>query len=374
MTAPAAILDRYFLSQDAPAARLLGGAGGFSGSLLWRVRSSVRGADKDFCLRRWPREHPSRERLALIHDCLTHVAARGIAFVPVPCRTLRGETFFEHEGHLWELIPWMPGAADYRMRSSRARLSAALQALAAFHRAAEGFRRAGGIQRAPAPTFSDRLTMVQRLLGGDFQRLADAAGADRSLPFQEPAREILALSQARLPGLEPKLATAARQPLPLTPAIRDIHHQHVLFTGDEVTGIIDFGAMRIDTQLADIARLVGSLAGDDDPDWQIALQAYQAVRPLSDEDRHLIRVLDESTVVLSGLSWLRWLYLEQRDMGPEGPIAQRLGEIVQRLRAQARLRPAAAEHLLEENAGLDGPEEEDDLQVGDIDSQGKIDL
>ena len=28
--------------------------------------------------------------------------------------------------------------------------------------------------------------------------------------------------------------------LPLQPAIRDIHRDHVLFTGDEVTGLIDF--------------------------------------------------------------------------------------------------------------------------------------
>lgn len=45
----------------------------------------------------------------------------------------------------------------------------------------------------------------------------------------------------------------------LQPCIRDIWHDHVLFDGDRVTGLIDFGAMQIDTPATDIARLVGSL-------------------------------------------------------------------------------------------------------------------
>jgi homoserine kinase type II len=119
--------------------------------------------------------------------------------------------------------------------------------------------------------------------------------------------------------------------LPLQPAIRDIHHDHVLFTGDEVTGLIDFGAMRIDTPLADVARLVGSLAGDDCEARQIALQAYSELRPLSDADRQCIDLLDRTGVVLSAFNWLSWLYLDRRDMGAAAPIARRLHEIRIRL-------------------------------------------
>ncbi|MBW8885212.1 MAG: phosphotransferase [Planctomycetia bacterium] len=117
----------------------------------------------------------------------------------------------------------------------------------------------------------------------------------------------------------------------LQPAIRDVHHDHVLFTGEEVTGLIDFGAMRIDTPLADVARLVGSLVGDDHEARQFACDAYSELRPLSEADRRLIDVLDETGVVLGALNWLIWLYIEHRDMGPVGPIVKRLNELLTRL-------------------------------------------
>src|SRR5205085_7730253 len=74
------------------------------------------------------------------------------------------------------------------------------------------------------------------------------------------------------PALMEALAVAPQ--LALQPAIRDVHHEHVLFTGDQVTGLIDFGALRIDTPLTDVARLVGSLVGDDAEARRIALDAY----------------------------------------------------------------------------------------------------
>jgi Ser/Thr protein kinase RdoA (MazF antagonist) len=125
--------------------------------------------------------------------------------------------------------------------------------------------------------------------------------------------------------------------LPLQPAIRDVRREHLLFTNDDVTGFIDFGAMRIDTPLADIARLLGSFVGDDAPARRVALDAYAALRPLSDADRRLIEVLDEAGLVMAGINWLTWLYTERRDMGEVPPIVRRLDEILQRLNARAAL-------------------------------------
>ena len=47
---------------------------------------------------------------------------------------------------------------------------------------------------------------------------------------------------------------------------------------------------------------------------------YSERRPLSEADRSLIDLLDDSGQVLGGLNWLRWLYLDRRDMGPLPPI------------------------------------------------------
>jgi Ser/Thr protein kinase RdoA (MazF antagonist) len=108
-----------------------------------------------------------------------------------------------------------------------------------------------------------------------------------------------------------------------------------------VTGIVDFGALRVDTPLADIARLLGSLAEDERAMRRAALNAYAAVRPLAASDVPLIDLLDRSGIVLGGLNWLRWLYLEERAMGPREPILARLDQIMQRLAASGSSELAA---------------------------------
>lgn len=332
MTA-AAVLS-YYYPQPAMVRRIapLGNAGGWSGSELWRVSAegnALRGVPgaaetRDFCLRRWPQEHPTPQRLQFIHATLDRAAAAGLQYVPAPLRTTAGKTFVESDGHLWELTPWIPGVADFRDRPTHARLKAAFAALASFHLAT-----AGNPAAATAPALAERHA---RLIDLRRQLPPLAAAVHRGLraDLDERAQRVLTLAPPRLFALEMPLQFAAQQQLPLQPAIRDIHHDHVLFTGDEVTGLIDFGAMRVDTPLADVARLLGSLAGDDQANRELALASYFELRPLSPADHHLIDLLDQSTLVLSGLNWLVWLYLDRRDMGDLAPIVQRLDEILAR--------------------------------------------
>src|SRR5438067_2074907 len=76
----------------------LGMAGGMSGAQFWRIESPRR----TLMLRQWPVEHPSPERLRLIHGVLFHAAERAIRFLPVPIRTTSGESFVSFASHLWE--------------------------------------------------------------------------------------------------------------------------------------------------------------------------------------------------------------------------------------------------------------------------------
>ena len=90
--------------------RYLANAGGFSGSLLWRID----GKPGDLCLRRWPLEHPSLERLTFIHDVLKQLRQSDLVCIPIPFASRHGPTFIPHGGHHWELTPWMPGQAKLR--------------------------------------------------------------------------------------------------------------------------------------------------------------------------------------------------------------------------------------------------------------------
>jgi len=132
--------------------------------------------------------------------------------------------------------------------------------------------------------------------------------------------------------------------VPLQPCICDVWHDHVLFTGDRVTGLIDFSAMRIDSVAIDVARLLGSMAGDNHELWRVGLDAYHAARPLNDDERALVRPLDQSGALLAAVNWVAWLYREQRQFPDASAVARRLDEILSRLEALAASALSPARH------------------------------
>ena len=87
--------------------------------------------------------------------------------------------------------------------------------------------------------------------------------------FAAAARSIVAGFQRSAKRMTLELRTAQRLRVPVQPCLRDVWHDHVLFVGDAVSGIVDPAAARTDTVAADISRLVGSLVGDDPRGWDV---------------------------------------------------------------------------------------------------------
>jgi homoserine kinase type II len=341
---------RHYPSEYQPArTESLGAAGGMSGAQFWRivapavVRGSpgpaplvLRGSPDPapactLILRRWPTEHPSPERLQFIHSVLDHLAGCGLIFIPVPIRTTTGESFLYHAGHLWELAPWMPGTADYERAPSPEKLRAASIALAQLHTSALDFEIAASRRIAGAPpAISRRLARLQELTPAA-QRQLEAAVHDNMWPTLAPlARQFLAALPDAIPRALAQLRPLEKASLPLQPCLRDIWHDHVLFTGNEVTGIVDFGAVDIDTPATDIARLLGSLAGEDAASRQFGLAAYSTVRPLSHDELQAVAALDTSGTLLAGCNWIRWIYIEGRQFENRIPVIERFRKIVAR--------------------------------------------
>ncbi len=113
--------------------------------------------------------------------------------------------------------------------------------------------------------------------------------------------------------------------------IRDVWHDHILFEGDRVSGIIDFGTMRTEHVAGDVARLLGSLVGDDPRRREVGLAAYGQVRPLSQEELRLVTVFDASSVALSPLNWIEWIYVDGRRFEQPSTIEARFDELLSRL-------------------------------------------
>lgn len=304
-------------------------AGGFSGARLWRL-SSPRG---EYVIRCWPAEHPSHERLAWIHGVLHHAVRHGYPLLSEPLKNIHSGTVLYHAGRLWEAAPWLPGTADYRHAPRRVRLRAALESLALFHLAASGYE--ADSARQPAPGIRERNVRIRQWLDGRLGQLATVVGQaalhDPADPIHRLARQILECIPTVTQVILDDLTSSLTIRLSLQPCLRDVWHEHVLFDGDRVTGLIDYGAMRRDTVAADIARLLGSLAGDDASSWQTGLDSYESVRPLSAAERSLVAAYDRSAILLAPLNWLDWLFLEQRTFENRMAVAERLAEWTSRL-------------------------------------------
>ncbi len=316
------VLSAFGVLPSACAITALGGAGGFSGARLWRVQAN----QQTYCLRRWPAEQDAT-RLRFVHGVL-EFAGMQLDFVPRLQRTAAGETIVEASGHAWELATWLPGEANFHQQPTAARLAAAMTALARLHVAWEYFpTRMTGL--AASPGIGERLTRLTEI-----EQTLPAIEA--ALPRATPELRALAIPliehfRRRAVVVRGQLQAATHRQAMLQPVLRDIWHDHVLFSGDEVSGIVDFGAVRIDTVATDLARLLGSLVGDDVEAWQQALLAYEAIRPLSADERALLPVFDASTTLMSGMNWLIWLLVEGRQFDGLPAIYRRLEEILRRL-------------------------------------------
>jgi Ser/Thr protein kinase RdoA (MazF antagonist) len=320
------VLAAYPAERQPTRWQFLGHAGGFSGALLWRLRTP----SGPLCLRRWPPGHPTVERLQFIQAVLWHVEQEGFSLVPVPRETRTRSGYAEHDGHLWELSPWMPGQADFHARHTPARLAAALEALARFHVAAASFPLAE-TRAAASPGILGRRQRLTELAGGAAAHIGAAISAGDWPELAERGRRLLTLFERAAAGVRPGLDAACGVPVALQPAIRDIWHDHVFFQGDQVSGLVDFGALRPETVAGDVARLLGSLAQDDFAAWQHGLAAYQQVRPLDDGELLLVAEFDRTNVLMSGIQWLAWVFVDGRTFENRASVLARVDENLARL-------------------------------------------
>ena len=153
---------------------------------------------------------------------------------------------------------------------------------------------------------------------------AAASNAQRYVQYAPGATEaalaertIRLLSQ-RCATLRRRLAPLETAPIPTHFVVRDLHDEHILYTGQEITGIVDFGAARIDDPATDLVRLLGTLEPFDHGRWLSGLHHYQASRSWREEDRldlfepDRLRLLDEAANLLSAAQWMEWLCEERR--------------------------------------------------------------
>jgi Ser/Thr protein kinase RdoA (MazF antagonist) len=320
--AAGAVLSRYPAWCRQGSRTALGNHGGFSGAELWRVEASA----GVWCLR----AGSPRETWPVVlnrHRLMTMARQHGLTFVPAVLSTSDQATAVEHGGHLWEMTEWMPGSADFYSHPSRAKLEAASSALAQLHTV--WGTPPGEVSICPA--LLRRLQFVkewQRLLHSGWNPLRESGSDDLISPLVERAWPRLRASLQEIPR---RLQRWIKQPHRLQPCLCDIWHDHLLFEGDRLTGLIDYGAIKIDHVAVDLARMLGSLVQNDPSDWRTGLQAYRRFAPLTEREEELAHDLDETGIVIGLANWLRWLYEEKRPFPDRTAVVRRVTELVNRL-------------------------------------------
>jgi Ser/Thr protein kinase RdoA (MazF antagonist) len=301
----------------------LGNRGGFSGARLWRVE----GTAGVYCLRAWPPGDPAPERLHWIHQLMQRARSSGLDFVPSIARTDQDTTWVAHAGRLWDLSTWMPGKADFHNQPSSVRLEAACTALARLHAAWSD----DAPQLGPCPGIGRRLAIAHHWVGllksGWHLPLAVAAD-DPVRPWAERAWSLL---HTWLDFVPRALATWAERSFPLQPCLCDIWHDHVLFEGNVITGLIDYGSVKVDHVAVDLARLLGSMIEDNAELRRTGLQSYARLRPLSWEEQALVSILDKTGTIIALANWLKWLYRDEKLFEDRMAVARRIANAVQRI-------------------------------------------
>lgn len=304
--------------------------GGFSGADVWRVATSA----GPCCLRRWPIEAPSHDRIRWIHTLLQHAHTVGCRFLPLPLRTDTGATVVEQSDRLWELTNWLPGRADDAAALDEARLTSAARALGHFHVALASEPWAAVVPAA-SPGLVERLERLDRGLSDGMHDVRDAGVPFDWIGLAARRDEYMALFGRAATLIRPHLAEAAGRVLRLQPCIRDLRREHLLFSNGELTGLVDFGAVQIDHPAIDTARLLGEGAGDDESRRTATLDAYRStVGPQFADavDAELIAAFDGGNVLLSPYNWLRWILVERREFADRAAVLRRLDELMARLR------------------------------------------
>ena len=185
-------------------------------------------------------------------------------FVPALFTALGGDTGVEHASRLWELTEWLPGRADFHERPTGTRLEAACIALAQLHSVWRKVPSEAGV----CPAVRRRLEFLhdwRRLVSSGWQPLAAAGVSAPLYPLVERAWRLLPSALEEVPRRLQRWADAIR---PLQPCLCDVWHDHLLFEGDQLTGLIDYGAVKIDHVAVDLARMLGSLVRDGEAAWR----------------------------------------------------------------------------------------------------------
>ena len=284
-----------------------------------------------FCLRRRPEDQLSRQQLEFIQAVLWASDCEGINWLPLPRETNNGKGYVEHEGFVWELLPWFAGYKtpfDEPIRPGQ--LFSLVEAVATFHRATESFP-IPAPAKGVSPRVMERNRQWQNWVREKLARLDTALTNPIPLHVEplpahsgfrtfevevvrdemtELAKRFLRLALDQAGRLISVLARASRIAVSHQPVLQSLYRRHLIFSDENrINGLTNCSNMGIDTPAIDMAMILTHIAHWESAESIQALARYRKIRDISDNEYYLMVALYHAETVLCPLDKLAKLFL-----------------------------------------------------------------
>jgi hypothetical protein len=277
---------------------------GLSDSFVYKVSS----LDREFALKSYS---PSAlSSLESTHALLDQIRKNKFVLFPLIFRNKENTTVVYHDGFCWDLSSWISGNIP---DCSIFNLVQSVKKLAQFHIAIGSEQSGVGVM----PAMESREVEIN-----SFSISAINFSAIGFLPLFNLI-ELLKWIRQELGSL----MGSSNPIVKIQYCWGDARRENILFDGSEISGFIDYCAMRKDCREVDVSRMVSSFAGDDYLMWTKALNAYSE----SSQINYLVcRKLDIFGTIVSLYRWLNWF---QKPMSDKmvNPGIQRCIEIFRRI-------------------------------------------
>ncbi|MDE0863276.1 MAG: phosphotransferase [Rubripirellula sp.] len=314
---------------------------GFSGGIVVHCRSA---SGDEYALKRWPSSIPI-DRIETIHRVIIHAFENGCDIIARPLDINPGVrdiasvstgTVHSSASGNWELSQWRPGIAA-TVNAGLDTVYRGAQAIAHFHACTASLES----RLQPAPIIRERLQILEsrhQLMPVPLRLISQwELDPDLTAALRDAANLIQWKWDEAQDQIHRSLTQYGNCSVPNQYVLRDVHAQHVLFSADQVTGLIDFDAVRIDTPASDLARWAGSFLAGNQPTsevWEAAVAGYRsrgALTSNSDSDFEVRLAMDLcfAGTWISLANWLVWLLIEQRSFrAPASVLAERIRNLI----------------------------------------------
>lgn len=258
-----------------------------------------------YAMKRWP-VTMERDRLSMIHRFQEHLAGCEKPITAGLIRWTNGETLLEADGVCWEITEWKSGLPIEEVgQANDEQIKQSAEAIALLHQQSASYE----TQTCKPPGLQQRyegMLKAVRPPNDKRVRFLDSISAHNKYLAANVLHDIHRRAMSVIPSILDPMKRLAETPATCFWILRDVWREHILFRDNRLSGIIDFGAARIDWPGLDLVRAFGTLMFDSDPRWSTAVAHYSNLRSDGSVVFADLKAVHRASVALSALQWLDW--------------------------------------------------------------------